>query len=684
MKHLSLVLAFLGFSALASAQAPPAGKMWPLEELPRDYLRETHDFEPSDAWLERVRLASLRYGGGSASFVSPRGLILTNHHVVRGQVSRMEHDGKNLNTHGYVAHSLDEELPIPRGSAAQLVDTRDVTAEVFAGVDLGASLEERELAIATNRRSLVAKARAENPGLSPELVTMYRGARVHLYLYKIYDDIRLVFTPHLAVGYFGGHPDNFSYPHYALDFAILRAYEDGFPVDASAFYLEWRADPVTEGEVVFSSGNPGSTDRHLTVGEIEYQRDARYRAQTAGVAAFRDALIAHRKAHPERADALRQLEFSTVTGSKSSEGIYSGFLDETRLKVEQRVEEDLRRRIAADPTADPRWEAAFEEIDALTDELTDVYLRWWYRSAQYAPGRFFGPLQRAMSVVEQVHPDFVGSASRVNKVPATLRFEFEPELFAGHLERARDVLGADDPGVEALLQGREPVEAVAHLLENTNITSATYELELVSAGWETVSASDDPAIRAALVLYPLYWESSEEREFLEHALREQSLFIGQAIDAMNGPLVSPEATFTLRLSSGVVVGYEQLGTVWPASTNFYGLFGRCAEFGDEGDFDLPDIWHERLDRIDLATPLNLICTVDIIGGNSGSPLLDREARVVGTLFDGNFQMVENQFLYRDDRARAIAVHSAAMLETLDKVYDAAGIVSELKGEGGYR
>jgi hypothetical protein len=265
-----------------------------------------------------------------------------------------------------------------------------------------------------------------------------------------------------------------------------------------------------------------------------------------------------------------------------------------------------------------------------------------------------------------------------------LRFEFEPELFAGHLERARRVLGANDPGVAALLGDREPREAVAYLLENSNISTGSYERELRRGGWEVVSASSDPLIQAALVLYPLYVADAEEREFLATAIQEQSLFIGQAIDAMTGPLVSPEATFTLRLSVGVVAGYEQLGTLWPPSTNYFGMFGRNAEFGDEGDFDLPDIWLERVDRIDLSTPLNVICTVDIIGGNSGSPLLDKQGRVVGTLFDGNFQMVENQFLYRDDRARAIAVQSAAMLEALTEVYDAEELVEELLGEAGYR
>ena len=216
----------------------------------------------------------------------------------------------------------------------------------------------------------------------------------------------------------------------------------------------------------------------------------------------------------------------------------------------------------------------------------------------------------------------------------------------------------------------------------TRILSPSFERELVEGGWEAVSASDDPAVRAALVLYPLYVVNSEEREYLQAELDEHTMFIGQAIDALNGPLVAPEASFTLRLSAGFVAGYEQLGTVCPPSTSYYGLFGRNAEFGDAGDFALPAIWHERRDRIDLETPLNLVCTVDIIGGNSGSPLLDREARVVGTLFDGNFQSLANRSLYREESARAIAVQSAGMLEAMSKVYDAHALVSELLGEGG--
>jgi hypothetical protein len=657
--------------------------MWPFEELPLDYLRETYDFEPDEAWLKRVRLASLRYGGGSASFVSPRGLMLTNHHVVRSQVAQMTHEGRNLDLGGYVARSLDEELRIPGGSARQMIEARDVTRQVFDGVDLEAPYDERQRELAANRRTILAEAREEFPGLVPELITMFRGARVHLYLFKIYNDIRLVFAPHLAVGYFGGHSDNFSYPHYGLDFAILRAYEDGFPLDTGEFYLEWRADPLEDGEVVISSGNPGSTDRHLSVAEIEYQRDAFYRAQATGLSAFRDTLVAYLKAHPDRADALRELEFNTVNTSKSFDGVYSGLRDDSRMAVEQRVEQQLRRRMANDPDASPRWEEAFEEVEALCEELENVYLRWWYRSAQYSPGRYFGPLQRAFALVEDLHPDFEGT-SRIRSASASLRFDFESELFVGHLERARAALGEQDPGLRALLGDREPAEALAYLLEHTRISEEPYGRVLRQGGWEALSASDDPLIQAALVLYPLHVVDAEEKEFLEAAIREQVLFIGQAIDALTDPLVSPEATFTLRLSAGVVAGYEQLSTVWAPSTNFYGMFARSAEFGDQGDFDLPDIWLERVDKIDLATPLNVICTVDIIGGNSGSPLLDKEARVVGTLFDGNFQMVENQFLYRDKRARAIAVQTSAMLEALSKVYDSPDLVEELLGESGYQ
>lgn len=677
---LSLALAPL---ALGQDPAPPAGKMWLYEEPPLEELRETYGFEPAEAWREHKRLSSLRWDGrGSASFVSPDGLILTNHHCVKNRLPQL---GSEVAEDGYVARIRAEELPLQGAVANQLVAMEDVTARVFAGVELAGPREAAQRVIAANRQAVLSAARDEHPGLMPELQDLYRGARVHLYLYRNYTDLRLVFAPHDAVGYFGGHADNFSYPHYALDFALVRAYEDGAPVDSSAHCLEWEPEPVATGELVLSSGYPGSTNRHHTVAELELARDASMLASAAAAEDFHAVLRELIAEGDEDVERWRSMEFGVVTMKKSFAGRLAALRDASRLDVERRVEAELIAAVRADAELRSEVGDAWDEIELAAAELTEVERRFWYQTPASQPGRWFGPLLRAILVVESCHPDAPSedhararseAASYAGSVAAP-----DAALFAGHLHRAREVLGADDPAVAAMLQGREPEDAVRRLLAESRIREQGFVTELLQGGWELVSACADPAIVAARTLYPLRIQNQEEKALLEEVIAHHGLRVGRAIDALHGPEVPPEATFGLRLSAGIVSGYEQLGTELPASTSFYGMFARCIEGGDAGDFDLPDVFHERVGRIDLALPLNFVSNLDIIGGNSGSPILNREGRVVGLIFDGNLQMVENRFQYRDEQERTIAVHAPAMIEALVKVYDAPELAAELLGQG---
>ena len=323
----------------SSAQAqPPAGKMWLLEEPPLEHIEGVYGVEITEEWLEKTQLSGLKYGGGTASFVSPHGLILTNHHVVRGDLSRMEHEGKNLGLHGYVARRREEELPIPGASVRQLVHVEDVTDAVFAGVDLMATTELVNAALAKNRQAVLAEARSTNPGRLAELVTLYRGARVHLYIYRIYSDVRIAFAPELGAGYFGGETDNFRYPRFALDFSLCRVYENGEPLDSTDFHFTWSDGSLEEGATVFSLGSPGSTDRLLTVAELEYRRDAFYPAQTAIMDDFLAALDVHAKDDPESGSRLRELAFGLANAHKSTLGKLGGLRDEARMKERRAVD----------------------------------------------------------------------------------------------------------------------------------------------------------------------------------------------------------------------------------------------------------------------------------------------------------------------------------------------------------
>jgi hypothetical protein len=653
--------------------------MWLLEDPPREHVRDVYGVELTPEWLEKTRLSGLKFGGGTAAFVSARGLVLTNHHVVRGYLARMQHEGRDLGLHGYVARSPEEELPIPGANVSQLVHVEDVTDAVFAGVDLTAPPETVNAAIGRNRQTVLARAAKAWPGLAPELVTLYRGGRVHLYVSKTFADVRIVFAPELGLGYFGGETDNFRYPRFTLDFSLCRVYENGEPLDTSGFHFGWSDGRLAEGDVVFTLGNPGSTDRLLTVAELEYRRDALYPARTAIMDDFLAALDGYAGKHPDDGPRLRELAFGLANGQKSTLGKLQGLRDGGRMGARRAVEQDLRARLARDGELEARYGDAWEEIDLALEELVPVYERWWYQTPWYGEGQWFRPLARAVSLVEDLAPDFLDE-NRVPLASTELTYPFEPEVYAAHLRRGREVLGPDDPGIRAVLRGMEPAEAVRALMAKTRIGSGEFERELRDGGWEAIEACDDPAIVAARALYPLLVDNQDQKRLLERVVAHQALRLGKAIDALEGPVVCPEATFSQRLSAGRVRGYELDGHAIPACTRFEGLFARCAQFGDAGEFDLPDLWFERKDALDLAKPLDFVCTVDSTGGSSGSPVFDAQRRIVGVLFDGNEQATENEFLYQDGAARSIAVHSGAILEALTAVYQATAIADELRSQ----
>jgi len=676
---LPALLLLLTNHVLAGQSAPPAGKMWLLEEAPLEHIREQYGVELDAEWLEQTRLSGLRFGGGTGSFVSADGLVLTNHHVVRGNISLMEHEGKNLGLVGYVARSREEELPIPGASVSQLIQVEDVTDEIFAGLDLTDSIEAVSAALAERRRAVLARAARTWPKLNAQLVSLYRGARVHLYLYRAYSDVRIVFAPELQLGYFGGDTDNFRYPRYALDFSLCRVYSEGKPLDTSAFHFTFSSGQVADEAVVFSLGNPGSTDRMLTVAELEYRRDALYPAQTGTTDVFLSALENYAEEHAKDADRLRELAFGIANGQKATLGHLEGLQDAARMASRRAVEEDQKQRLAANERLDADFGDAWGEIELALEELVPVYQQWWYRMPWYGEGQWFRPLTRALSLVEDFHPEFLDE-DRFPFPGNEFSFPFEPEVFAAHLARGRAVLGADDPALATFLRGAEPAAAVQAFLNETKIGAREFVEELRAGGWEALEASEDPAIVAARTLYPLLVDAGDQKELLESVVAHQGMRVGKAIDGLEGPLVCPEATFSQRLSAGRIRGYSENGKPIPAATRIAGLYERCAQFGDQGEFDLPDQWFERKDALDPTLPMNFVCTVDSTGGSSGSPIFDAERRIVGVLFDGNLQATQNEFVFQDGEARAVVLAADAMLAALEFVYQAPALAAELRGQ----
>jgi hypothetical protein len=677
-----------GLSPLAGATVPSEyvpefGTMWTFDAPPLDYWAVRYGFTPSQEWLDRVRLASVRLPGCSSSFVSPEGLILTNHHCVRGCISAVSPADTNYLHTGFVAGSRPEEKVCPNTWVDQLVGIEDVTARVRARVD-GASAAEQVAQRATAVEEIRTACEADT-GHRCQVVAFYNGGMYSLYTYRRFSDLRLVMAPELDIAYFGGDPDNFTYPRYALDVAFLRAYENGRPATPE-HYLPWSPAGVEEDELVFVVGNPGSTGRLLTLAQMEYLRDVDYPARLAALDARLQVLGQLAATSPDAARRYENAIFGAANTQKATTGYRAGLLDPVIMARKARFENDFRARVQAQPELAARYGSAWDEIAAAQLEL-----------ATFATdARFYGLdgstlLATALDLVRLARQEALPEGERLpgwtpermeRARQAALRdvrpdLELERLQLARWLADARATLGDDHLLVRTLLAGRAP-EAAAHaLLTGTRLHEQGARRALLEGGARAVDRSRDPLIAAVRELEATaagYFRRAAE---LNAVISANGARLGEAIYAAYGKALPPDATFTLRISDGVVKGFPMNGTVAPFKTTLYGLFARSADFDDQRPFALPPSWRAAEGRLDLRTPINFVATPDIIGGNSGSPVINRRGEVVGTVFDGNIEMLPNRFIFTDEVSRSVSVHSVGILEALRKVYPAAHIADEL-------
>jgi hypothetical protein len=670
-------------AAQAAAQDKPGlGKMWTFEDPPYEYWQAVYGFSPDQPWLDHARLASLRFGGGcSASFVSPRGLILTNHHCARDYIAAVSPKDQDWLRDGFAARSLAEEVPVPGLTVQQLVGMRDVTADMDRDVALGDDDRTVEATRKRNEARILEEAKAANPDLSHQIVRLYQGAVVQLYSYRIFDDIRLCAAPELQIAHFGGDPDNFTYPRYSIDFALLRAYVGGKPADTSAHHFRWSPTGPVEGELVFVTGNPGSTDRSRTLAQLRYYREALYPIRMEMIDNRLEILRRHAAMDEGTARAIKPEILRLENSQKAFRGYWSGLIDPGMLAEKERDEKDLRERIAADPRLHAEFGTAFERLEEISEARIRIE----------APARFHSVqgsrvLHLAVLLVRATDP------SSPEDLRKRMRDQIEGfdlaepphevDAYIDHLERARRWLPAGDPFLAAF--GPGPMEASYRaLLAETGLKDLDAAKSLLAEGADAVASSGDPALRVARVLSPLMARAAAEVSRLTAEENAQGVKIGRALFAVYGRRIAPDATFTLRIADGVVKGYPCNGTVAPWRTSFYGLFGRSHEFGNSHPFDLPAAWQTRRDRIDLGRFVNFVHTNDIIGGNSGSPVINRQLEIVGLVFDGNIESLPNRFRLREDVPRSVSVHPEAIIEALTRVLDASGLAAELQGQGGY-
>jgi hypothetical protein len=667
------------------------GTMWTFENPPLDYWRERYGFEATPAWLEKVRLASVRFGEiCSASFVSPNGLVATNHHCARQCIEAVSTSERDYLTEGFYAPRREDELVCPDLFLDQLVEIQDVTQRVRAAVPAGA--DETRIAAATDSARQAIVAECENTtDFQCQVVSLFHGGQEMLYRYRRYAPVKLVFAPELQAGYFGGDPDNFTYPRYTLDVAFVRAYQpDGETPASTPHYFEWDADGAQEGELVFVTGNPGTTSRLFTVAQVMYERQYRHPFILRLLSGQRDILLEIARRGPEAERQVRDQLFGIENSLKAYSGQLAGLQDSMLLGRKIRWEREFRQRIEADPALRAEYGDVWGRLERIQQRKLELSPRINANNIDFlAPPHlqlagYLVRYVRQMGLPEDQRGEaFRGeNAARIENLlrnPVPVDTAQSIRVLTLRLDIARQFLPPDDPFIrEAFRPGETPEQAARRLVTETRIADPAFRQELLAGGAAAVAASNDPMVRLARQMEDEFARLQPQWNEVQAAERVQNARLGRALFAAYGTQLPPDATFTLRITDGVVARYPYNGTVAPPHTSIYGLYARASEFGNEMPWTLPKAFAERRDAVDMSTPLNFVTTNDITGGNSGSPMIDREARIVGLVFDSNVEGLPYVFLYgTPESGRAVGVHSAGILEALRNVYRAEALVREL-------
>lgn len=681
------VFLILLFSAAVFA-APEEG-MWTFDNPPVKMLKEKYDFTPTQEWLDHVRLASVRFmDGGSGSFVSPEGLVMTNHHVAVGQLQKMSSQEHDYVATGFYAPTPAEEIKSPDLEVNVLVAMKNVTDKITAAVKDDMSYHEalkaREAAVAG-----LEKKSKEETGLRSNVISLYHGGEYWLYQYKKYTDVRLVFAPERQIAYYGGDFDNFTYPRYDLDVAFFRIYEDDKPLQ-STHYLKWNAEGAEENELVFVSGNPGSSDRLDTYVQLQYQRDYRYPLILDLITSWIQSLREYSRKGPEQERiALTQI-FGLENAKKGMTGEYQGLLDEKLMEAKKAEEVKLRQQVASDPELQEKYGDAWTSLEELYETHMDKIANQVYE--QILGSRLAGLATTIVRYVEEIEKPNTERLDGYHDAdlemlkfrlfsPAPVYKDFEISNLGWSLKTSLKGLGRDSEFIQLTLGDKTPEKVASYCIENTKLDEVEYRKQLIEGGKEAVQNSDDPLIILARKIDPLLRENIEwNKKHLESVITNATEKIAKARFTVYGKDIYPDATFTLRLSYGSVKGYPYNGTKAPYKTTIYGLYDRAASFNNEADYQLPARFWEGKDKLNLSTPANFVCTCDIIGGNSGSPVINRKAEVVGLIFDGNIESLPGRFLYNLEKNRAVSVHTAYISEALRKMYDAGTLCDEFEGK----
>jgi len=684
----ALLLALFSISTLHIPALAEEG-MWTFNNVPREEIKKKYGFEITDEWLRNVRLASVRFNnGGSGSFVSANGLVLTNYHIVEDIVAQVSTPQKDFAKEGFVAKTRADEIKAPSLELNVLNSIEDVTARVNADVKAGMSNAESFAA----RRAAMSAIEAESlkaTGLRSDVVTLYQGGQYHLYRYKKYTDVRLVFAPEFQAAFFGGDPDNFNFPRYNIDMALVRVYENGAPVRPE-HYFKWSTTGAKEGNLVFVTGHPGSTSRLNTVAHLEELRDTSIPI-IIRLLERREALLKKYMAMGEEQTRQSQSDLNSVQNSlKVYRGQLAGLKDPQLIARKSKAEAELRKSIAGNPEREKMYGDAWDAIaKAHKDYPTYIRERRVFDQAAGFNSTYFTIARALVRLAEENAkpnaerlPEFTDARRASLELglysPAPIHDDLEKLKLTDSLEFMVELLGADNALVKQVLAGKSPAARATELIAGTKLKDVAFRKELAAGGRKAIAESTDPMI---VVAREIDAKARETRRRYEGEVigveRANYAKIARALFDTEGTKLYPDATFTLRFSYGTVQGYMENGKKVPAFTTLGGLFARADQFNHKFPWVLPQRWMDRKSSIDLNTPFNFVSTNDIIGGNSGSPTINQNGELVGLIFDGNIQSLVGDFMYDGSVNRAISVDSRGMLEVLTKVFDGKDIAAEL-------
>ncbi|QRN92852.1 S46 family peptidase [Archangium violaceum] len=681
MKRLLILASLIG-----AAPALADEGMWTYNNFPAAKVKEKYGFEPSQAWLDKVRLSSAKFGGGcSASFVSPNGLVMTNHHCARGCIQQLSTAQKDLIANGFYAQTQAQELQCPALEVSQLVEITDVTAQ-FNTATKGLTGKQYADTLRAEMAKLE-KACATSDDIRCNVVTLYQGGRYNLYKYNRFQDVRLVFAPEHASAAFGGDPDNFEFPRYDLDVTFVRVYgKDGKPAKIDN-YFKWSAQGAKEGELTFIPGHPGRTSRGLTVAQLEYLRDVSLPKTLFRQSEFRGMTTEFQNRGPEQKRISSNQLLMVENSLKANKGKLEQLSDKNFFAQKVAAEQELRQKVNADPKLKAKYGAAWDEIARAQNAYRDIREEFEAMEGSGISGQLFAFARTLVRAAEELpKPDserlrgFNDASLTALKTQLASKAPLYPELEIANLTfsltKMREELGPDHPFVKKVLGKESPRALATRLVKGSKLADPKVREALFTGGKKAIDASTDAMIRLAALVDPDARAIRKKyEEEVEAVIRKNSELVAQARFDLYGTDLYPDATGTLRLSYGSVKGYMEDGKKVEPFTTMGATFDRHT---GEDPFALPKSWLAAQKDLTASTPMNFVTTNDIIGGNSGSPIISKDAEIVGLVFDGNRQSLGGEYGYDETANRAIGVHSEALVESLKKIYKADRILEELR------